>query len=834
MKLLAIDGNSILNRAFYGIRLLTSSKGVPTNAIMGFMNIYLKALDDIKPDAVAVAFDLQGPTFRHDAVESYKANRKGMPDDLAVQLPIIKELLENLGISIVTCEGFEADDILGTLAKACSKSGNDCVVLTGDRDSLQLIDEHVTVRLATTKENINYDYNRFLEDYNFEPNSLIDLKALMGDSSDNIKGVAGVGEKTAKTLILQHKTIENLYENLESAELTKSVRTKLEAGADDAKQSKWLATIRLDVPVDADIKSYIPKEIKRSEAADLLRDLDMQKLLERLSLNSIPVLFSDRSKLPEFDIISGIKDADTNQTIFVLLKNNTLSAYQEGKLYLESDKKAIAQFLKSAKKVITWGAKGIYSILLSEFGEPERLVEFDAEICAYLLNAASSDYGIERLCGDYSCEYNMEHPVLSLPSLYEKMQAEIQENEMSTLLYDIEQPLTRVLASMEHIGVLVDIDGVRDFGEKLRSDMEDISAQIYMMAGHEFNILSPKQLGEVLFSELGLPSGRKTKTGYSTNAEVLENLIEKHPIVPAVLKYRQLSKLASTYVDGLLKTVSDDGRIHTFFHQTETRTGRISSSEPNMQNIPVRTELGRSMRKFFSAPSGKLLVDADYSQIELRILAHMCGDENMQQAFKSGEDIHSMTAAKVFGMPPLLVTPEMRTAAKAVNFGIIYGIGAFSLSKDIGVSVAQADKYIKSYLDKYPGVRRFMNDTVENAKKDGFVTTMLGRRRYIPELAASNKNIQAFGKRAAMNAPIQGTAADIIKIAMVKVYDRMIAENLNAKLVLQVHDELIVEADSECADRVLEILGEEMRSAVELSVPLAADVNIGRTWADSH
>lgn len=832
MKLLAIDGNSILNRAFYGIKLLTSSKGVPTNAVTGFMNIYLRAVEDIRPDAVACAFDLRSPTFRAQAVESYKANRKGMPDELAAQLPLVKELLSYLGIAVVTCEGFEADDILGTLAKSCSRGGNDCVILTGDRDSLQLIDDHVTVRLATTRETILYDRNVFAADYGFEPLSLIDLKALMGDSSDNIKGVAGVGEKTAKTLISAYGTIEKLYASLDEAELTKSVRAKLETGENDAKQSKWLATIRLDTPVETDINAYVPKRRNQAAAAGLLRELDMHKLLERLSLSSEPS--RSVSGVPEYEQADSLDEINSAETVYALLAGGALSVYQNGRLCVESDMNAAAAFLRSAEKLVTWNAKGVYRLLLSAYGEPERLVVFDAEICGYLLSPASTGYGIDRLCGEYACGFDAEKPVLSLPSLHEKMCAELEVCGMSSLLYDIEQPLTRVLASMEHAGVLTDTEGVTVFGEKLRSDMQDISAQIYMMAGREFNILSPKQLGEVLFEELGLPSGKKTKTGYSTNADVLDGLVDKHPIVPAVLKYRQLSKLASTYVDGLLKTVAPDGRIHTSFCQTETRTGRISSTEPNMQNIPVRTELGRSMRKFFVAPNGTVLLDADYSQIELRILAHMCGDSNLCEAFRSGEDIHTLTAAQVFGMPPLLVTKDMRTAAKAVNFGIIYGIGAFSLSKDIGVSVAQADRYIKSYLDKYPGVRRFMNETVENAVKNGYVTTMLGRRRYIPELSASNKNVQAFGKRAAMNAPIQGTAADIIKIAMVKVYERLQEEKLNARLVLQVHDELIVEADEQCADRAAEILGEEMRGAVALAVPLAADVNKGRTWADSH
>lgn len=848
MKLLAIDGNSILNRAYYGIKLLSNKKGVFTNAITGFMNIYLKEMDIVKPDGVAVAFDLKSPTFRHKAVASYKANRKGMPEELAMQLPLVKQLLKGLGIRIVECEGFEADDILGTMAEICTKTENECIVLTGDRDSLQLINDNVHIRLVTNKETIEYDEKLFLDKYGFEPVNLIDLKALMGDSSDNISGVSGIGEKTASGLIKEYKTIENLYDSLETSSLTKSVYNKLMTGRGDAEQSKWLATIVKNAPVDDNIENYRPGVVNENEVSELLTELEMFKLLERLNLKPAAVRNPDESPehkeeitLPEIISVTEL-DRETLEKIksgevFFLFnpENNSIAVLSQNIVYKSDEKDLILEFMNSDSEKNTFSAKPAYRFAF-ENGYKLKKVKFDVQIAAYLLDSLATDYEINKLCASYGISVNEEdeyHDLKGLYALCSVLSSKIQEQGMDNLLYNIEQPLTEVLASMEVTGVKTDTEGVKSFGAGLSEDIDSCQKEIYNLAGREFNISSPKQLGEILFSDLGLPAKKKTKSGYSTNAEVLEELRPMHPIIDHILKYRQLTKLNSTYVEGLLKTVSEDGRIHSVFKQTETRTGRISSTEPNMQNIPVRTELGSRMRKFFTADEGKILLDADYSQIELRIMAHMCGDKNMQQAFIDGTDIHTMTASQVFDMPPIMVTSSMRSAAKAVNFGIIYGIGAFSLSKDIGVSVAEADRYIKSYLNNYPDVERFMNQTVENARKNGYVSTMFGRRRAVPELKASNKLLQAAGKRIAMNTPVQGSAADIIKIAMVRVYRRLEDEKLNAKLILQVHDELIVEADTADAEKAGKILSEEMTNAAVLSIPLIADVNKGETWYEA-
>ena len=843
MKLLAIDGNSILNRAFYGIKLLTNKKGQFTNAIFGFMNIYLRNIGDIRPDAVAVAFDLRSPTFRHKAVATYKANRKGMPPELAEQLPRVKELLSLMGVKVVECEGYEADDILGTLSKLCSDSGNECFVLTGDRDSLQLIDDKVTVVLATNKENIYYTPQRFTEDYGFEPIKLIDLKALMGDSSDNISGVAGIGEKTASSLIKEYGSIENLYENYEGSDLTKSVKAKLAAGAEAAKESKWLATIVRDAPIDTDLESYKPSVPDNGAIGRMLSELEMFKLLDKLgisvaeSTNSAPEAKAEEAPVIEAkisgltaDIIGELSECE------YLFRDNKLSVRDGDNVYTTEDEDIIRAFFGSDCDKSTDDAKAHYRWAMAHGGELKNL-KSDAAICGYLLNTSASDYAVDKLCAEYGVHYYSENgdlaDLLSLRGLIGKLSAEIDSEGMRSLLEKVELPLTEVLASMEDAGVLIDKKGVEDFGVYLSEMIEETQQMIYDEAGHEFNISSPKQLGTVLFEEMGLPAKKKTKSGYSTNAEVLEELRNYAPIVDNVLKYRQYTKLSSTYVVGLLDKIAPDGRIHTWFRQTETRTGRISSTEPNMQNIPVRTELGAQMRKFFTAGEGKTLIDADYSQIELRVMAHLCGDGNMTEAFNSGEDIHTSTAAQVFDMPLFMVTPEMRSAAKAVNFGIIYGIGAFSLAKDIGTSVAKAKKYIADYLAKYPKVNEFMETTVDNAFKDGYVTTMFGRKRRIPELSSSNKVLQAAGKRIAMNTPVQGTAADLIKIAMINVYNRLKAEKLDARLILQVHDELIIECDTACADKCAELLKEEMQGVYEMKVPLAVDVHKGHSWYDA-
>ena len=843
MKLLAIDGNSILNRAFYGIRLLSNKNGVFTNAVFGFMNIYLKHVSEVKPDAVAVAFDLRSPTFRHKAVSYYKANRKGMPPELAQQLPIVKELLGLMGVAVIECEGYEADDVLGTLSKVCTDSGNQCFVLTGDRDSLQLIDENVTVLLATNKETVYYTPERFTEDYGFEPIKFIDLKALMGDSSDNIPGVAGIGEKTATALIKEYGSIEKLYEDYEDSSLTKGVKTKLANGESSAKESKWLATIVRDAPVDTDLESYVPKAPDKAGLSRLLTELEMYKLLEKLEISvsesASAVEKSDDApaaaiEISEETLTSGIAAGLTECSY--TFDGTMLNVRDGNKVYSTSEEAVILGFFASDCKKSACDAKPHYRWAMSHGGSLNNLVT-DAAICGYLLNSAASDYAVDKLCAEYGVHYYAENDkyadLISLDGLVEKLRSEIESEGMTELLDKVEMPLTEVLASMEHTGIRIDRKGVEEFGVYLSEMIEETAQMIYDEAGHTFNISSPKQLGTVLFEELGLPAKKKTKSGYSTNAEVLEELRNQAPIVDNVLKYRQYTKLNSTYVTGLLDKIADDGRIHTWFRQTETRTGRISSTEPNLQNIPVRTELGSQMRKFFVAEEGRTLVDADYSQIELRVMAHLCGDENMAEAFTSGEDIHTSTAAQVFDMPLFMVTPEMRSAAKAVNFGIIYGIGAFSLSKDIGTSVAQAKKYIADYLAKYPRVHSFMESTVDNAARDGYVTTLFGRRRRIPELASSNKMLQAAGKRIAMNTPVQGTAADLIKIAMINVYRRLEAEKLDARLILQVHDELILEASQADAERTAVILREEMQNVYDMRVPLAVDVHTGGSWYDA-
>ena len=843
MKLLAIDGNSILNRAFYGIKLLSNKKGVFTNAIFGFMNIYMKNFDDVKPDAVAVAFDLKAPTFRHKAAEYYKANRKGMPEELAQQLPLIKELLTLLGIKVVECEGYEADDILGTLSKACSDSNNECYVLTGDRDSLQLIDDKVTVLLATNKETIHYTPERFNEDYGFEPIRLIDLKALMGDTSDNIPGVKGIGEKTASNLIKEFGTLEGVYAGYADSGLTKGVKAKLADGEASAKESKWLATIVRDAPIDTKLDDYLIGEPDTAGVSRLLTELEMYKLLDKLNISAseseAAVPEQEQEKYEPIEVTESAlteEAIDKFENVSYLFDGEKLMVRCETTVYTTSDEDMISRYFASDCEKITNDAKPHYRWAMSHGGELKNL-KSDLSICGYLLNSSASDYTIEKLCAEYGVHYCSENgefaDLVSLEGIVKKLRDEIEKEGMTSLLENIEMPLTEVLASMEHFGVKITQEGVKEFGVELTEMIEETQQMVYDDAGHEFNIASPKQLGTVLFEELGLPAKKKTKSGYSTNAEVLEELRNQSPIVDNVLKYRQYTKLNSTYVVGLLDKVAADGRIHTCFKQTETRTGRISSTEPNVQNIPVRTELGSQMRKFFIADEGKVLIDADYSQIELRVMAHLCGDKNMIEAFNSGEDIHTSTASQVFDMPAIMVTPEMRSAAKAVNFGIIYGIGAFSLSKDINTSVAQAKKYIADYLAKYPKVNKFMEDTVDDAIKTGSVTTMFGRKRRIPELSSSNKMLQAAGKRIAMNTPVQGTAADLIKIAMINVYRRLKAENLNAELILQVHDELIIESDISCADRAAEILREEMQGVYDMKVPLAVDVHSGSSWYDA-
>ncbi|HAG12406.1 MAG TPA: DNA polymerase I [Ruminococcus sp.] len=845
MKLLIVDGNSILNRAYYGVKPLSNHKGIFTNAVYGFFNILLKAIDDTEAENVIIAFDRKEKTFRHKEVASYKANRKGMPEELAMQLPYTKQILEAMGYAVVTKAGWEADDILGTLSAAAAAEGHESVLLTGDRDNLQLINEHVTVRLATNKEPILYTEAKFEEDYGFPPKGLIDLKALMGDSSDNIKGVAGIGEKTAKALIQTYGSIEALYAALpEAADIKPAAKKKLEAGEADAKQSKWLATIVTDVPIPLHMADYAKKETDTAALSAVLTELELFKLMERLHVSPSEAAAAEPAQAePQIPTEIVTPDAAAfaalcsgTQVIDFIWKAPILYLAWEHQAARITDPAQVSAFFTGSAPKRGFDTKPAYRFCMEQ-GKTLHALISDTAICAYLLNPSTPEYTVQKLCAGEHLPYQESlgdfADIAALPQLSERLSAQVTEQGMEQLLQEIELPLVEVLADMEHVGVRVDEAGVRQFGSQLETEIEALQSRIYQQAGKEFNILSPKQLGGILFDELKLPAGKKTKTGWSTNAEVLEGLREQHPIVDLVLQYRQLTKLNSTYVEGLLKAIGPDGRIHTCYRQTETRTGRISSTEPNLQNIPVRTALGREMRKFFISAEGSKLLDADYSQIELRLVAHLCGDDNMRRTFAENRDIHRTTAAQVFNMPEDMVTKEMRSAAKAVNFGILYGIGAFSLSKDIGVTVAKADRYIKDYLHSFPRVEQFMNDTVAQAKETGYVTTLFGRKRYVPELRASNKMVQAAGRRIAMNTPVQGTAADIIKMAMVRVYRRLKAEVPEAKLILQIHDELIVEAPDAAAARAAEILHTEMEQACSLSVPLTADVQEGRSWYDA-
>lgn len=838
MKILAIDGNSIMNRAFYGIKALSNKKGVFTNAITGFMNIYLGMCKEISPDTVVCAFDVKAPTFRHKKTETYKANRKGMPDDLAMQMPYMKKILKALGVLVLEEKGYEADDILGTVSLTAEKNGGECYILTGDRDSLQLVSDKVTVMLHTNKETIPFTPKRFNEEYGFEPVKLIDLKALMGDSSDNISGVKGIGEKTALGLVQEYGTVEELYSLLERGEVksTPLIIKKLTEGKEDAALSKYLATIVRDVPNMPSAEELNKKQSSDDKIlSETLTELEMYKMMEKLKITPSKLPEAPKEKLEKLEFSAGEIQEDINDVMnspsSFLFDGTTLETVCGNKIYTVSDKDIILRYFGSGGEKYTSGAKGAYRFCIENSCELKN-IKADAEILGYLIDSGESEYSVKNLSAEYGIP-DYEREVCCLPQLCKAMLKIAEKQGMTFLLEEIELPLTEVLASMEYYGVRINTEGIRIFGEELRKNISDTAEQIYFMAGHEFNISSPKQLGTVLFEEMKLPAGKKTKTGYSTNADVLENLKGKYPIIDLILYYRQLTKLNSTYVEGLLKEEAPDGRVHSVFKQTETRTGRISSTEPNVQNIPVRTELGRNMRKFFIAADGYNFLDADYSQIELRILAHMSNDENMKKAFAEGMDIHTATASQVFNMPPEMVTPQMRRAAKAVNFGIVYGIGAFSLSKDIDVSVAKAKEYIENYLKNYSGVDSFMKKAVENAEKKGYAETMYGRRRYIKELASKNKNLQSFGKRAAMNAPIQGTAADIIKIAMVKVYKRLKAEGLDARLILQVHDELIIEASEADTEKAAAILSEEMTNAAALSVALPADVETGKSWYEA-
>ena len=850
MKLLAVDGNSIVNRAFYGVKPLTTKDGQFTNAIYGFMNILNSLIQRENPDGVAVAFDLKAPTFRHKMYGEYKAGRKPMPTELAEQIPVLKELLTLLGYSCIELEGYEADDILGTLSLAAEQNDDVCVISTGDRDSLQLVSEHTTVLLAATKmgrpEIIPCTPEYLMEKYGLTPSQMIELKALMGDSSDNIPGVAGVGEKTATDLIQRFNNIEYIYENLDDLDIKEGVRNKLAVGRENAFLSKELGTIFRKVPISTDFSEYAFKKQDKTALAAMLRKLEFFKMLSKLDLED--EVFEDNftkenvtSKVykivPFNEFINGING---NAAITVMPKESALYFASENLLTKtkigENNNLLSIIFANKSLRINAVNSKQLYKLMsgICEF----PLVNFDVTLAGYLCSPSSNSYDVTRLASEYlkqsfEIENNTDEYFTELAQaelLYAPLSNEIERTGMSMLLNEIEIPLARVLAEMEQVGFMLDADGIAAMRDALNERAADLEKEIYNLAGEEFNIKSPAQLGVVLFEKLGLKSGKKTKSGYSTTAEILEKLKNDHPIINLVLEYRTITKLNSTYCEGLLKAIDTDGRVRSTFNQTETRTGRISSLEPNLQNIPVRRAEGRELRKFFVAKEGYLLVDADYSQIELRVLAHLAGDRAMINAFKNGEDIHTKTAGEVFNMPPLLVTPKMRSSAKAVNFGIVYGIGAFSLGQDIGVSRAEAQKYIDGYFATYPEIAKYMNEAVETAKEKGFSATMFGRRRYLPELKSSNGNLRAFGERVARNMPIQGTAADIIKLAMIRTRDKLLESGLDARVILQVHDELIVEAEESIAKQAGKILEQEMEHAAELLVPLLVDIHRGRDW----
>lgn len=865
MKLLVIDGNSIVNRAFYGIKLLTTKDGQFTNGIYGFLNILIKLTQECQPDKVAIAFDLKAPTFRHKMYSEYKAGRKGMPAELASQMPILKELLTYLGYKIVEKEGFEADDILGTLSAQC-KGEDVCYIATGDRDSLQLVSDNTRVLLTATKMGkavtTMYDKQKLFEEYGVAPKGMIEIKALMGDSSDNIPGVAGIGQKTAADLIAKYESIDYIYEHLDELDIKKGVYTKLTEGKESAFLSRQLGTICLEAPVSVNMDDYAIAAVDTAKAIKLLARLEMFGIIEKLGLTVVPHFEQTDSK-EEKKLIPCKEDRDLMGLLGSFKKrgsayfvtqyngNDIISMY----FFVDGEVRKVeancldfysffSSFCSGEWKKYTADVKQLYKFALARDVEIKNL-EMDTTLAGYILNPSANSYGILRLCEEYGCEIpqtdsadetinaDLALECACLEMLSEKLLSIIKENRQEKLFYEIEMPLAEVLASMENTGFLVDRQGIEAFGERMTERVEGLTKSIYDKAGFEFNINSPKQLGVALFETLNIPAKKKTKSGYSTNAEVLEELADEYPIVADVLEYRMLSKLKSTYCEGLLKVIAPDGRIRSTLNQTETRTGRISSLEPNLQNIPVRSQIGREMRKFFVADEGKVLVDADYSQIELRVLAHFSNDKTMIDGFNKGEDIHTITASQVFNMPVHMVTPLMRSRAKAVNFGIVYGIGAFSLAKDIGVTRKEADSYIKGYLHHYSGVRAYLENTIEKAREDGFAVTLFGRRRYLPELTASNKMLQAFGERVAKNMPVQGTAADIIKIAMIKVYKRLKQEGLEAKLIMQVHDELIVECPEGERSIVESIVKQEMENACNMQVKLTADVCSGSNWYDA-
>ncbi len=897
-KLVLIDGNSILNRAFYGImgnKMLTTKDGTPTNAVYGFLAIMFKILEEIKPEYLVVAFDMKGPTKRHEMYDGYKANRKGMPDELACQMPIIKNILKAMNIDIVEKEGYEGDDILGTLSVFGEKQGLEVTILSGDRDTFQLATDNVTIRIPRTKmgktEVEDFNRKKVEEIYNLEPKQLIEVKGLQGDTSDNIPGVPGIGEKTALKLIQEYKSIENLYKLLEAGQaedIKGKARERLLENKDLAILSKELGTINTNSPIDENLEAFRVEEWNKEEVLRLFKDLNFNRYIERFNLSSEVELekeeITEKYEIEEINISKAKEIIQKNKELFYnfstkelnkeeyIIKKEliTFSFYNkdENKAYFSKIAEEDFKYLKEIfedENILKYGYKTSEDyILLKQKGILAKNIIYDAEIAVYDLDPSNMKYKMQDVAFQY-LDFNMEEYLEALgikkqaqinlfeenadndeyeknintlycyliQKLYEKTKVELSNLEETDLFKNIEMPLVEVLSEMQYEGIQIDKDELEEFGVKLKQSIEELTQEIYELSGTEFNINSPKQLGEILFEKLNLPVIKKTKTGYSTDVDVLEKLRKEHPVIEKVLEYRSLTKLNSTYVDGLKPYINPvTGRIHSYFHQTITATGRISSTEPNLQNIPTRIELGKQLRKAFKPREGYLFIDADYSQIELRVLAHISNDEHMIEAFNNNEDIHKQAAASVFKVPIDEVTKEQRTHAKAVNFGIVYGISDFGLGEQIGVSRKKAKEYINQYLEKYSGIKKFMTDIVEEAKEKGYVETLFKRRRYIPELKSKNFNIRQFGARAAMNTPIQGTAADIMKIAMIDVYQKLKEGNLKSKLILQIHDELLIEAKEEEKEEVKNILKTSMENAIELKVPLKADVSEAYNWYD--
>lgn len=876
MKIMVIDGNSIINRAYHGIRPLSNHEGTPTNAVYGFLSTLFKQQDEERPDRTVVCFDVKEKTFRHLKFDTYKATRKPMDEELAVQMPIVKEVLDALGI--VRCElaGYEADDLLGTISRRANENGDECVILTGDRDSLQLVGGGTVVRLVKSALGkttyTSYTPEKFREEYGFDPIRLIDLKSLMGDSSDNIPGVKGVGEKSAMQLLHDFGSLDGIYEHIDDERIKKGVRTKLLADEQSARDSYWLATIDRNVPLELDVENLPEPKMDKAALYALLTRLEFDQFIRRLGLTeeqapaaqlAVPACRAVSSAFEAFTLLDSLTESDrvfalTGKTVRVLCLMDGEEAYC---LYADDMGEAwndvLARLFDGSINLALHDAKDTIKLLLQSGLDP-RGISFDTALAAYLIDPTQSSYELPRLalacCNAMLPDLDLDDPaalshlggrettesaaaryLAAMREIFREMNDKIEQFGMRKLYYEIELPLERVLAEMENAGCAVAPEELRTFGERLETRIRDLVDGIYQDADAEFNINSPRQLGEVLFERLGLPAPKKTKTGYSTSAEVLERLRDEHPIIAHILEYRRLTKLKSTYVDGLLAVVdTKDNRIHTHFQQMVTATGRLSSTDPNLQNIPVRTELGRELRRMFVAPDkDHVLIDADYSQIELRVLAHISQDKHMIGAFVAGQDIHAATASKVYHLPLDEITSAMRSSCKAVNFGIVYGISDFSLAQDIGVSRKEAAEFIKTYLDSYPGIENYMSTIKQTAREQGYVTTLFGRRRAVPDIDSKNFNVRSAAERIAMNTPIQGTAADIIKIAMVRVRDRLKREGLESRLILQVHDELILEAPLREKDAAAKILTEEMENAFKMDAPLVAEANCGASWYEA-